>query len=170
MEGKNVILRCIEPYDIDVIYRWENDESLWETTSVSAPYSVKVIEDYIANYNPDIFVSKQLRLIVELKKTNEVIGSIDLYDFDPVNNRLMIGFLIEKKYRREGYATEAVEIALGYCFDRLGVHTVGAIASSDNEASRKLLETMGFKINGRFRSWIRRGNTYCDAYFYQKLI
>ena len=30
LENERIILRALEPEDLDVLYRWENDASLWQ--------------------------------------------------------------------------------------------------------------------------------------------
>lgn len=44
---------------------------------------------------------RQLRLMIELKAENLVIGSVDLFEYDPHNNRAGIGILIDDAYQRK---------------------------------------------------------------------
>ena len=86
LEGKNLKLRALEPSDVDFLFEWENDEKLWHLSNTIAPFSRFVLEQYILNSHQDIFTNKQLRLMIDLKNgdNNYPIGSIDLFDFDPV--------------------------------------------------------------------------------------
>ena len=43
-----VRLRALEPEDLDILYRYENDSSLWEVGTTIAPFSRKQLYDYIA--------------------------------------------------------------------------------------------------------------------------
>ena len=33
-----LMLRALEPTDLDVLYRWENDEELWHTSATITPF------------------------------------------------------------------------------------------------------------------------------------
>ena len=39
LTGKKIALRAIEPEDLDDLYRWENDSSLWIYGCTIAPFS-----------------------------------------------------------------------------------------------------------------------------------
>ena len=46
---KEVRLRAMEPEDLDLLYKIENDERLWNVCTTNVPYSRYVLRDYIAN-------------------------------------------------------------------------------------------------------------------------
>ena len=58
----------------------------------------------------------------------------------------------------EGYGSEAVGLAVEYAFRSYAAPAVGAGAYPDNDASRGLLEALGFEQEGR-----RRGHYYGDG-------
>lgn len=165
-----ITLRALEPSDIDVMYRWENDAELWRYGSTVAPFSRKQIWEYISGYDSDIFSARQLRLMIVDNATGEAVGALDLTDFDPVNQRAAIGIFVDKSRQRMGYASSAVELVTGYCAERLGMHQLWAIVPADNSPSRSLFTSCGFKISGRLQSWVKTRTSYCDAYIYQKFI
>src|SRR5690554_2175061 len=93
LKGTNIYLRALEPEDLDFVFTVENNESLWEISTQSAPYSRFLLKQYLENSHRDIYEVKQLRLVIS---TNEemAIGMIDLFDFDPKHKRAGIGILI----------------------------------------------------------------------------
>src|SRR6187551_2114251 len=116
LQGQHIFLRAIEPSDIDALYEWENDAENWKVSSTQAPYSRFVLEQYIASAHQDIYSVKQLRLII-CDANNKPVGCIDLFDFEPNHLRAGIGVLIaDKTERRKGYASEALELLIEYCF------------------------------------------------------
>lgn len=165
-----ISLRAPEPADIDDIFRWENDTDSWIYGNQSAPYSRKNIEDYVVNYDADIFSARQLRFVITLCDGNEKVGAIDLFDFDPVNERAAVGIIIDSRFRKIGYATRALQLLIEFCRQRLGLHQLWAIVARENIPSRRLFEKAGFNISGCLRSWIRFGSLYTDAYLLQKLL
>ena len=40
LTGKQIELRAVEPEDLDALYRWENDSSLWIYGSTVSPLSL----------------------------------------------------------------------------------------------------------------------------------
>ena len=63
-------------------------------------------------------------------------------------NILNIFYLIDKKYRRRGYATECASIILEYGFIRMEVNRIDGKCNSENIGSRKVLEKIGMKKLG----------------------
>ena len=50
----DVILRAMEPEDLDMMYAIENDHDTWSVTDVNTPYSRFVLHEFIANATGDI--------------------------------------------------------------------------------------------------------------------
>lgn len=165
-----ITLRALEPTDIDVMYRWENDAELWRYGSTVAPFSRKQLWEYIAGYDADIYSARQLRLMIVENETGHAVGALDLTDYDPVNQRASLGIFIDKRKHRLGYASRAIALASDYCAERIGMHQLWAIVPADNIPSRSLFSSTGFKITGKLQSWLKTRTSYCDAYIYQKFI
>ena len=156
LEGKNLILRALEPTDVDVLFEWENNEKLWHLSNTITPFSRFTMEQYILNAHQDIYTTKQLRLMIDKKEPdgNNLIGSIDLFDFDPTNKRAGLGVLIIENERSKGYASEALDLLINYCFTTLQLHQVYCNISADNQASLKLFEKQNFSMVGQKKEWL----------------
>lgn len=165
-----ILLRAPEPTDVEMMYLWENDIEAWTDGVVRAPTSLKILCDYVDNYNPDPCATGQLRLIVQIIETGQPIGCIDLYEFDSLNRRSGVGIIIDPQHRGCGYASRALELIKWFCCTHLGLHQLWAIVSRDNETSLRLFSGRGFSTCGSLRSWIRIGNTYTDALMFQSLL
>lgn len=165
-----ITLRALEPSDLDILYKWENDTSLWEVGASIAPYSRKQLWDYIENYDGDIFNAHQLRMMIVSNSTGEAVGTIDLYDFDPVDRRAAIGVLIGTDHARNGYGSAAVRLILEYAATAIGMHQLYVYVPADNKPSLELFRKCGFKTAGCLRSWLRRANSYADVVIMQYLL
>ncbi|MFL5763010.1 MAG: GNAT family N-acetyltransferase [Bacteroidia bacterium] len=169
LSGPNIILRAIEPSDLDVLYQWENDPETWNVSNTQAPYSRFVLEQYIASAHQDIYSVKQLRLMI-CSTDGKPVGSIDLFDFDPNHLRAGIGILVAaKEDRRKGYASEALQILINYCFDILNLHQLYCNIAIDNEASVFLFQKHGFMITGMKKQWIRENDRFKDELLLQRI-
>ena len=77
---KDIQLRAIEPDDIDIIYTWENDQTIWESSDTHTPFSRYMLEQYIISaQSVDIQSSKQLRLIIDMNINDKMVavGCVD---------------------------------------------------------------------------------------------
>ncbi len=169
IRGANIYLRALEPPDVELLYQWENDTSIWRISNTSAPFSKDVLQRYISDSRSDIYASKQLRLVI-CKKDGTAIGTVDLFDFDPNHRRAGIGILIaEKKERRNGYASEALNLLADYCFSTLNLHQLYCNISSDNKPSIGLFKKNKFREAGKKKQWIRDGSKFLDEYLLQRI-
>lgn len=169
LQGNTIRLRALEPGDIDFLYTIENDPLFWEVSSTLAPYSRQLLEQYIANAHLDIYTAKQLRLVIVKKESKQLVGMIDLFDFNPQHRRAGIGILITKDQQGKGYASEALALVISYCFDHLHLHQIYANITSDNEASLALFKKFDFQQVGIKKDWIQSKNVFKDEVLFQRL-
>ena len=59
-----------------------------------------------------------------------------------------IGYGILEEYRGQGFATEAVRLAIGWAFQHSEITAVEAETDPENAASQKVLMKCGFRLNG----------------------
>ena len=117
-----VALRAMEPEDLDWLYAVENNREVWNVGNTNVPYSRYVLHDYIANATNDIYNDGQVRLIVE-NEEHELIGMVDVFDFNAQHRRAEVSIVVRKEYRRKGYAAAAIDQILDYSLHILHLHT-----------------------------------------------
>jgi len=168
LKGNHIYLRALEPEDLSFLYDIENDETLWEISHTQTPYSKWLLKNYLMNSHQDIYEAKQLRLAIVENDTNHLTGLIDLFDFDPKNNRIGLGIVIKNPLERnKGIGTEAVKLLLNYGFTILNLHQIYVNVAVTNEASIALFSKFGFQLIGVKKQWNRTGSTYVDEALYQ---
>lgn len=170
LENDEIRLRALEPEDLEVLYAWENDELFWAEGNSLAPYSRFTLRQYIEEQRSgDLFVFKQLRLVVELKGEERAIGTVDLFDFDPYHSRAGVGILIDRNCQSRGYASQALELICGYAFRFLKLHQLYSHVNEGNVSSIRLFERAGFDRCGCLRAWNRGAGGWRDCLLFQKL-
>lgn len=168
LTGKKIELRALEPEDLELLYKWENDTEIWNVSETLSPVSRFILKRYLENAHKDIFETKQLRLIIQLIEEKLPVGTIDLFDFDHFHKRAAVGILIgEKGERRQGYAAEAMTILKRYCFEVLKIHQLYCSIQVDNNSSLELFKKCGFTITGTRKDWNWNGDSFNDEYFLQ---
>lgn len=170
LQNDTIRLRSLEPDDLEILYQWENDTTLWQYGDTLAPLSKELLSKYIETYDSNPFAAKQLRLIIELKDSNIQIGIIDLFDIDIFHSRTSIGILIAEKYRRQGYGTDALKIIEKYVSHRLGLMQIVANIQISNSASTTLFSKNGYRQTGCLKNWHRCGNSFEDVIVMQKVL
>ncbi len=169
MIGENLSLRALEPEDINLLYQWENNTSIWHLSNTITPFSRHLLEEYILNSHQDIYTVKQLRLMIVLNKSKEAIGCIDLFDFDPTNMRAGMAILISEEQRNKKYGTEVLSLMIDYCFNTLHLHQLYCNILSNNDASLALFKKVKFSVIGIKKEWVRIQNNWVDEYMLQRI-
>lgn len=165
--GTTIFLRALEPEDLDFLYQIENDMSLWALSHTQTPYSKWVLKNYLENAHQDIYEAKQLRLAIVSQTTQELIGLIDLFDFDPKNARIGLGIIVQAAFRKKGVATETLQIISNYVFSQLHLHQIYVNIGSRNEASLNLFTKFGFEKIGIKKQWNKVQHQFEDEIMFQ---
>lgn len=77
------------------------------------------------------------------KEQNQIIGFIMLKGCPNENGEVIVGYGIEEKYRRNGYATEALKRLTDWVFENPKALCVIADTEKTNVPSHKVLENIG---------------------------
>ncbi|MGP1435352.1 MAG: GNAT family N-acetyltransferase [Phocaeicola sp.] len=153
LQDKDIILRAPDLNDTDIMYKFENQTELWQFGSATGPYSHFALKQYIEQSQNDLFIDRQLRLMIE--KNKEAVGIIDVYNFDPFHNRAEIGIVVDDSHRNEGIGKNALHLLSEYCFHRLYIHQLYAYIDEKNEESNSLFNACGFNPCAKLIDWIR---------------
>ena len=172
LESSRLQLRAPEPEDLELLYNWENNTPTWLVSNTLAPFSKFVLRQYLETAHRDIFESKELRLMIDLRTAKNpvtTIGTIDMFDYDPLHMRAGIGILIAAdQNRRQGYAYEALQMIDDYAFNILQLHQLYCNIPENNIASLNLFQKAGYEIIGIKKEWIRLGQQWLDEYMLQQ--
>ena len=170
LKYNEIRLRAPEPEDLELLYKWENDESNWILSSTVTPFSKYTLKQYIENSHRDIYETGQLRLMIDHIPDNVTIGTIDLFDFDQFHKRAGLGILIANEaYRRKGYASMALKCLIDYCFNTLHLHQLYCNILANNCESISLFQKQGFVEAGIKKDWIKTTDGYLDEHIFQLL-
>lgn len=168
LKNNKITLRALEPSDLNFLFNLENDTSIWHVSGTTTPYSKFILKQYLQQAHQDIYQAQQLRLTIICNQSAKIVGLIDLFDFSPKDKRAGIGIVIaEEEFKRKGYAKNALEILIKYCFNVLDLHQIFANIEQDNLPSIQLFTNLDFKLVGIKKDWNKRGAKYIDEGLYQ---
>ena len=163
---KQIKLRAIEPEDLDLLYRIENDVDLWNVGTSNVPYSRFLLHEYVANNKNDIYSDGQVRMMVE-NLDGQVVGVVDLVNFDPSNRRAEVGLIILNSYRHQGYGTAVLAKITDYALRILHLHQLYAYIDINNKLSLQLFQKAGFVVAAEIKDWLFDGVKFSDSVLFQ---
>jgi len=93
----------------------------------------------------------QRRYAIELKSEHKLIGLVNLQDEERAVPAYELGFVLNPRFRRRGYAYEAVQGVINAWFEMTKVQMFTASHFPDNAASKGLIQKLGFIWEGTER-------------------
>jgi [ribosomal protein S5]-alanine N-acetyltransferase len=91
------------------------------------------------------------RLAIDRDSDAAFLGWIGLTRWNPDFRSASLGYVLEQAAWGHGYATEAARAVLQWAFDTLDLNRVQAEADTRNAASARVLEKLGFVLEGTLR-------------------
>jgi len=159
--GKQIILRELRKSDAEDLRKNINDRKVIRfMTHVKYPFSKKDALKLIEGKKLTRAAKTEFAFGIALKSTNKIIGGIDLHHIDLKNKNSELGYWLGKKYWNKGIMTEAVKLAVDFGFRKLKLHRVYANLFHKNIASKKILEKIGFTLEGNMREKRWRENQW----------
>ena len=169
LENNILRLRAPEPEDLDILYIWENDTALWENGAAIAPFSRFSIKQYLIDAKQDIYIDRQLRLMIVFKETGEAVGTVDLYDYEPFHHRAGVGILIDRKYRNRGLGWQTLMLLEGYAFGFLHLKQLYAFIPEKNTGSIQLFTKADYLPAGTLKDWLASGEKFENVQVMQRI-
>lgn len=88
---------------------------------------------------------------ITLKGQDAVIGTCGFHFWRKDYRRTDIGYDLQPAYWGQGYVTEATHCLVRWCFENLNLHRVQADCTAGNLGSERVLEKVGFTLEGLWR-------------------
>lgn len=170
LQNEELRLRAVEPEDLELLYRAENDSSIWWLGGHTGPYSRFMLRRYLEDATGDIYTDKQLRLMVERRTDGEVMGMVDLFDFCPRHHRAEIGILLFESYRGMGYFGQILDLVSDYAASHLHLHQLYAYVPAGNQRCYHAFVGQGFLVQHMLKEWISHPDGYDDVWLMQKIL
>lgn len=161
IKGEQVLLRFIEPDDLEAIREMTNDaDQEYMIGGWSFPAAKKHQEDWYQRVLSD---RNNIRLAIEYDNT--FVGLVTLTDIDWKNGKAETGIrLTLSAPKQKGIANDALKALLKYAFDELNLQRVYATVLEHNIASKKLHDKCGYVVEGTLRKSIYKRGSYHDVY------
>ena len=97
------------------------------------------------------------------------IGAVGCFWASHSNRTMELGYWLAESFWGRGLAAEACRAAVGYAFTALAPERMQARVIAGNDASRRVLEKLGFRYEGTMRSSLYRRGAIEDVLMYAVL-
>ncbi len=105
-------------------------------------------DEYLLRAVQEMNLNQAFHFAMMLKEAKEIIGVIGTHPIDWLNESASIGYWIATEFSGKGYTTESVVLILEGLFMELKLHRVAVSAATDNRASNRVIEKIGFRFEG----------------------
>lgn len=156
----SAMLELIRPQneDIAVLYRWKLEEPRHELYSCRPVNPLGTYEEFYEKIQSRFEDPGRIHRILRNRETHEPLGEVKGFDYNPRNHSLEFGYYLPGENRRKGYGEMMVRLFLDEVFTHpeWELNKLYATTSGNNEASKGVLEKIGFRIDGKNREhyWI----------------
>lgn len=159
--GTRLCLRAIAPHDLPDLHAVNGDAEVTRFL----PYPPWQTEDdglaWLARMQALAATGTGVQLVMALRDTGRVIGTVLLFKHDEGSARIELGYVLGRAHWRQGLAREAVQLACQQAFGPMGLRRIEAEVHPDNTPSNALLRSLGFVHEGLLRQrWVNRGAAY----------
>jgi len=158
LKGKMVVLRRLKKSDLNQLLDVGNNKLICKYMRFNYPFTQKQAKELINSSRKH----NQYVLGIELKEINQIIGVITLRRINLKNKNAEITIWTGKKYWKNGYSFEALNLLIRFAFYDLKLVKLWANVDSDNVASKTGIIKAGFKQEGYLVKQIYYKNKWID--------
>lgn len=136
----------------DEYYKWLCDYDVIKTLNLPSyvkPVPRRTVEEYVKGLweSPEVVF-----LAIYAGEPEVFIGTLKIGSINQLCGTADIGIMIgDKSCWGKGLGTKVISLAVGYCFERLGLRKVTAGVMAINPGMTRCFEKIGFVMEGCFR-------------------
>jgi len=119
---------------------------------------VPFVENFKEKDDAEVYIFDAMRyneggqkLTFWIKENEKIIGSVGLFKIDKVIRKGEVGYWISKENSGKGITKKSVQAILKYAFEDLNLNRVEARIATLNEASKYVVKSIGFQLEGVMR-------------------
>ena len=170
-ETERLVLRSLSRRDapalLDYLTRNRDFLSEWEPVRDEAYYTLPSAQEFIRAEHADHRRQSAMKLHLSKKGEKRIIGYVGLSNI--VRGAFLscfAGCRLDTDEINRGYMTEAMREVIRIAFDGMGLHRIEANIIPRNVRSRRVVEKLGFTLEGMSRKYLRINGVWEDHLHY----
>lgn len=166
LETERLILSPVTHADAELIYPVMADPEVMAHMDFAAVDDTDLIRAFVEGQVDEMEREEAFYWSVRLNPAqggeSGYLGSVDLSDIDWRHRRAEVGFVLGRPAWGQGYGYEAMQAVLSYAAS-LGFKRLWARTQVGNNASEKLLQKLGFEMEGYLKGHVDRDGDRRDC-------
>lgn len=141
--GRKIIIRDFQKKDFPEFFELVQDKTNHELAGLEFTTDEEFAHDLL-----DMYQRRDGAFVIAQKDTDQMVGIVEMNKRGESGDLLLtreVGFVINRKFRKQGFAKEAMQLLIDYGFNELQLIEIWASSEKDNLAPQNLLESLGFK-------------------------
>ncbi len=134
-------IRKLAYEDLELRVKWMNDIRISKTLNIQLPVTIESTQSWYERIK-----SNPTRIDFALIDGNRVVAMGGFTDIDNSTNEAESYLFVDPEIKGKGYGTKAKRLMCDYGFGKMSLKKIYAHISSDNIASIKVNEKLGFKL------------------------
>ena len=134
------------------------------TLRIPHPYEEKHAREFLASAAKE----NELRLAIRLRSDGLLVGGVGLHP-EMLHRRAELGYWIGVPFWGNGYAREAAREMVRWGFEQAELNRIFAAVFAGNDASERVLKSLGMQHEGRMRQQVLKWGKFVDVELYSIL-
>ena len=170
LQTQRLTLRLLEMGDVGAMHKLMSDAEIMAFWDVPEIDDFDLTRTIIEAQMRDMDLGRAAYWAMIRREDGAFVGCCDLSELDLWHQRAEIGFMIGKPFWSGGYAFEAMRAVIGHAAEALQLRRLSARVHVGNRRSVRLLERLGFELEGLLRGYIARGDERRDCLVFGLLL
>jgi RimJ/RimL family protein N-acetyltransferase len=156
LRGERVLLRLYRPEDAPEVFAAINESrervKVWLPWAAEGHKTLADTEEFVQRVARDWEERKQFALGIWDAASGRYLGGAGYHIRDLDVPYFEMGYWIREGEEGKGYVREAIQLQTTYAFETLGANRLEIRCDARNDRSRRIPESLGFTLEGRFRN------------------
>ncbi len=165
MQLSKITLKPVEADDVEELFPLVYQSTVTETILWDGPISRDELRKGLSESERDTRNGSKHQFTIIENASGKKIGSVDIRPYAE-GWRGDMGLWIGVPFQGKGYGTEVVSLAVLYGFKKLNMEKIEATIFVGNQASRRIFEKCGFKLEGTIRKCVKKRGKILDEWLF----
>lgn len=169
LETERLVLREIVHTDAKDLYRIFSDRETMQYWSCRPFTSVDQASKLIDSMAKQAQAGSAIHWGITLRGDGRLIGKCGYNEWRKAHRRGDVSYIIAREYWGKGMVGEALSAVINYGFDHMNLHSIEAGVTPGNDGSTRMLERLGFHLEGHLRESFLVEDAFVDSLIYSLL-
>lgn len=165
LETKRLILRRFKKEDAEEIYNGFINQKDFLYYANKEKRTLQEEKESLERIDEKYNQRHYYNWLITLKDTKQIIGRIFLV-VEEFNECVESNYVIDDKFSKNGYMTEALKEVIRFCFEELEVNRFQSCCVIENKASKRVMQKCNMTEEGIIRKYIKLKDGYHDMYMF----